>query len=114
MAQLCIHVNEGPFKQTVAALVITVFLGDLRISFLLLHKPSRILRFCKKYSIHCTGKNTLYGPMLYFFVIQAWYAKTPLGKARAKALMEGEEPGKAKGKGKDKRKKKGEKKGKKK
>ncbi|XP_019347570.1 dynein regulatory complex protein 11 isoform X3 [Alligator mississippiensis] len=47
-------------------------------------------------------------------MFKAWYAKTPLGKARAKALMEGEEPGKAKGKGKDKRKKKGEKKGKKK
>ncbi|XP_019378896.1 PREDICTED: IQ and AAA domain-containing protein 1 [Gavialis gangeticus] len=47
-------------------------------------------------------------------MFKAWYAKTPLGKARAKALMEGEEPGKAKGKGKDKGKDKGKKKGKKK
>ncbi|XP_053899887.1 dynein regulatory complex protein 11 isoform X2 [Malaclemys terrapin pileata] len=47
---------------------------------------------------------------------KVWYAKTPLGKARARALMEGEEVGKGKGKekGKDKGKKKGGKKGKKK
>nr|XP_042710459.1 dynein regulatory complex protein 11 isoform X2 [Chrysemys picta bellii] len=43
---------------------------------------------------------------------KVWFAKTPLGKARARALMEGEEVGK--GKGKDKGKKKGGKKGKKK
>ncbi|EMP37363.1 IQ and AAA domain-containing protein 1 [Chelonia mydas] len=43
---------------------------------------------------------------------EVWYAKTPLGKARARALIEGEEMGK--GKGKDKGKKKGGKKGKKK
>ncbi|CAM4538719.1 dynein regulatory complex protein 11 isoform X1 [Lepidochelys kempii] len=45
---------------------------------------------------------------------QVWYAKTPLGKARARALIEGEEMGKGKGKGKNKGKKKGGKKGKKK
>lgn len=45
-------------------------------------------------------------------ILQVWYAKTPLGKARARALIEGEEMGK--GKGKDKGKKKGGKKGKKK
>ncbi|XP_054836723.1 dynein regulatory complex protein 11 [Eublepharis macularius] len=49
---------------------------------------------------------------------KAWYAKTPLGKARIKSLMETEETGKGKGKGKDKakdkEKKKGAKKGKKK
>ncbi|XP_074857538.1 dynein regulatory complex protein 11 isoform X2 [Carettochelys insculpta] len=45
-----------------------------------------------------------------------WYSKTPLGKARARELMEGEDvgKGKGKGKGKDKGKKKGGKKGKKK
>uniref|UniRef100_A0A8C0G8G8 IQ motif containing with AAA domain 1 n=1 Tax=Chelonoidis abingdonii TaxID=106734 RepID=A0A8C0G8G8_CHEAB len=45
---------------------------------------------------------------------KVWYAKTPLGKARARALLEGEEVGKGKGKGKDKGGKKGGKKGKKK
>uniref|UniRef100_A0A452J2T6 ATPase AAA-type core domain-containing protein n=1 Tax=Gopherus agassizii TaxID=38772 RepID=A0A452J2T6_9SAUR len=47
---------------------------------------------------------------------KVWYAKTPLGKARARALLEGEEvgKGKGKGKGKDKEEKKGGKKGKKK
>ncbi|XP_030436027.1 dynein regulatory complex protein 11 isoform X2 [Gopherus evgoodei] len=45
---------------------------------------------------------------------KVWYAKTPLGKARARALLEGEEVGKGKGKGKDKEEKKGGKKGKKK
>ncbi|XP_067404759.1 dynein regulatory complex protein 11 [Emydura macquarii macquarii] len=43
---------------------------------------------------------------------KVWYAKTPLGKARVRALTEGEEVGK--GKGKEKGKKKGGKKGKKK
>ncbi|KAM9123063.1 dynein regulatory complex protein 11 [Pangshura tecta] len=45
---------------------------------------------------------------------KVWYAKTPLGKARARALLDGEEVGKGKGKGKDKGGKKGGKKGKKK
>uniref|UniRef100_A0A8D0GKE3 IQ motif containing with AAA domain 1 n=1 Tax=Sphenodon punctatus TaxID=8508 RepID=A0A8D0GKE3_SPHPU len=43
-----------------------------------------------------------------------WYGKTPLGKARAKSMMESEDVGKGKGKGKDKGKKKEGKKGKKK
>ncbi|XP_015281875.1 PREDICTED: IQ and AAA domain-containing protein 1-like [Gekko japonicus] len=33
---------------------------------------------------------------------KAWYAKTPLGKARIKSLTATEETGKGKGKGKDK------------
>ncbi|XP_039351904.1 dynein regulatory complex protein 11 isoform X1 [Mauremys reevesii] len=47
---------------------------------------------------------------------KVWYAKTPLGKARARALLDGEEvgKGKGKGKGKDKGEKKRGKKGKKK
>uniref|UniRef100_A0ACB8GDT2 Dynein regulatory complex protein 11 n=1 Tax=Sphaerodactylus townsendi TaxID=933632 RepID=A0ACB8GDT2_9SAUR len=45
---------------------------------------------------------------------KAWYAKTPLGKARIKSLTVAEETGKGKGKGKDKEKKKEAKKGKKK
>lgn len=46
MAELSIPVNETHFKRAIAILlVITMFSRDLRISFLLLHKPARILRF---------------------------------------------------------------------
>lgn len=45
MAQLSIPVNETQFKQAIAILlVIIMFSRDGRISFLLLHKPARILR----------------------------------------------------------------------
>lgn len=43
MAQLSIPVNETHFKQAIAILVIIMFSRDLRISFLLLHNPARIL-----------------------------------------------------------------------
>lgn len=51
---------------------------------------------------------------LCLLILQAWYAKTPLGKARIKSLLEAEEAakGKGKGKGKDKGKGKGKEKGK--
>jgi len=43
-AQLSIPVNETHFKQAIAILVIIKYLGDLRISFLLLQKPAKIVR----------------------------------------------------------------------
>lgn len=45
MAQLSIPVNETHFKQAVAILlVIMTSSRDLRVLFLLLHKPARVVR----------------------------------------------------------------------
>lgn len=106
-------------------LVIKAFSGDQKIVMLLHYEPPTIRIFVQKVPLKKANENAMCIlpsslKMCFPLILQVWYTKTPLGKARIKALAAAEETGKGKGKGKgkdkgkEKEKKKKGKKGKKK
>lgn len=69
MARLSIPVNETHFTQAITILLVIMMSSrDLRVLFLLLHKPAKVLRIL--YGVlHCSSKRSLNCSLLLFFLI---------------------------------------------